>query len=76
MNPVATYLLLNISEKLAQNERTLFTFISNDEPNSMAKYVTEHNTSEEWSIGADLIYDYFSGLFKKRYLMNWFIAFG
>lgn len=66
LNPVATYLLLNISEKLAQNERTLFTFISNDEPNSMAKYVTEHNTSEDWSIGADMIYDYFSGLFKKE----------
>lgn len=29
LNPIAAYLLLNISEKVAQNERTLFTFISN-----------------------------------------------
>lgn len=66
LNPIAAYLLLNISEKVAQNERTLFTFISNDEPHSMARFVTEHTENMEWSIGADLIYDYFSSLFKKE----------
>ncbi len=66
LNPIAAYLLLNISEKVAQNERTLFTFISNDEPNSMARFVSEHTADKEWSIGADLIYDYFSTLFKKE----------
>lgn len=65
MNPVAAYLLLNISEKVAQNERTLFTFISNDEPHSMARFVAEHEKDDPWTIGADLIYDYFSSLFKK-----------
>jgi len=38
MNPVSAYMLLNISEKVAQNERTLFTFISKSEPNSMAPF--------------------------------------
>lgn len=66
LNPIAAYLLLNISEKVAQNERTLFTFISNDEPHSMARFVLEHNSDMEWSIGADLIYDYFSALFRKE----------
>lgn len=66
LNPVAAYLLLNISEKVAQNERTLFTFISNDEPHSMARFVAEHTKEDGWSIGADLIYDYFAGLFKKE----------
>lgn len=66
LNPIASYLLLNISEKVAQNERTLFTFISNDEPHSMARFVEEHTKDKEWSIGADLIYDYFSTLFKKE----------
>lgn len=65
LNPIAAYLLLNISEKVAQNERTLFTFISNDEPHSMARFVSEHTSDKEWSIGADLIYEYFSALFKK-----------
>lgn len=66
LNPIAAYLLLNVSEKAAQNERTLFTFISNDEPHSMARFVMEHSKEMEWSIGADLIYDYFSSLFKKE----------
>lgn len=65
LNPVASYLLLNISEKVAQNERTLFTFISNDEPNSLARYVKEHDGCSAWVVGADLIYDYFAPLFKK-----------
>ncbi|MCI9663316.1 MAG: hypothetical protein HFI46_05485 [Lachnospiraceae bacterium] len=66
LNPIAAYLLLNVSEKIAQNERTLFTFISNDEPHSMARFVSEHSKEMEWSIGADLIYDYFSLLLKKE----------
>lgn len=66
LNPVAAYLLLNISEKVAQNERTLFTFISNDEPHSMARFIKEHTSEQEWSICADLIYDYFEALFKKE----------
>lgn len=72
LNPIAAYLLLNISEKVAQNERTLFTFISNDEPHSMARFVSEHTSDKEWSIGADLIYEYFSALFKKD-VVNEFI---
>lgn len=66
LNPIAAYLLLNISEKVAQNERTLFTFISNDEPHSMARFVAEHTETMGWNIGVDLIYDYFSSLFKKE----------
>lgn len=66
LNPISAYLLLNVSEKVAQNERTLFTFISNDEPHSMARFVSEHTAEKEWSIGADLVYDYFSALFKKE----------
>lgn len=66
LNPIAAYLLLNISEKVAQNERTLFTFISNDEPNSMARFVANHSADSNWGIGADLIYDYFESLFKKE----------
>lgn len=68
LSPVAAYALLNISEKVAQNERTLFTFISKDEPYSMAKYVKEHPTPSagEWIITPDLVYDYFKNIFKKE----------
>lgn len=68
LSPVAAYALLNISEKVAQNERTLFTFISKDEPFSMAKYVKEHPApnAREWIITPDLVYDYFKNIFKKE----------
>jgi len=65
LNPISSYLLLNASEKVAQNERTLFTFISKDEPSSMARYIKNHNNKMQWIITPDLIYDYFKGLFKK-----------
>ncbi len=68
LNPISVYLLLHISEKVGQNERTLFTFISNDEPYSMARLVAGHRADMPWNIGADAIYDYFSGLFKKDML--------
>lgn len=65
LNPISSYMLLNISEKVAQNERTLFTFISKNEPNSMARYIARHNDKMGWLIGADIIYDYFKNIFKK-----------
>lgn len=68
LSPTSAYLLLNVSEKVAQNERTLFTFISKEEQYSMAKYVKDHpsRNGSEWIVSADLIYDYFKGLFKKE----------
>ncbi len=67
LSPTSAYLLLNISEKVAQNERTLFTFISKNEQHSMAEYVDTFNNvlGKSWIISADLIYDYFKALFKK-----------
>lgn len=68
LSPTSVYLLLNISEKVAQNERTLFTFISKDEPNSMVRYINTiaDESGTNWVIGAPLIYDYFQTLFKKE----------
>jgi len=65
LNPISAYILLNISEKVAQNERTLFTFISKYEANSMAKFIKKHNSSMEWIVTADIVYDYFKNIFKK-----------
>ena len=67
LSPTSAYLLLNVSEKVAQNERTLFTFISKNEQYSMAKFVDTFTSTpgKPWIISADLIYDYFKSLFKK-----------
>lgn len=65
LSPISAYLLLNVSEKVAQNERTLFTFISKDEQYSLLNIVRKMDNSSEWILNADAIYDYFKGLFKK-----------
>lgn len=67
LSPTSAYLLLNVSEKVAQNERTLFTFISKDEPYSVARHVNRLKSVDggNWVVGAPLIYDYFKPLFKK-----------
>lgn len=66
LSPVSAYALLNISEKVAQNERTLFTFISKEEPNSMAQFVAGHTFNNEWIVTPDRVYDYFQNMFKKE----------
>ena len=65
LNPLAAYLLIAVSEKVAQNERTLFTFVSGDEPYSLARLVRDPLEKGVWTIGADRIYDYFRDTIKK-----------
>lgn len=63
LHPMTTYTLLNISEKVAQNERTLFTFLSKGEKNSMTQYI---KNSDDKFIYVPLVYDYFREEFKKN----------
>ena len=65
LNPLATYVLPIISEKVAQNERTLFTFISKDEQYTLCDFINKCN--EEKLLEMDIIYDYFENLFKKEF---------
>lgn len=60
LTPVAAVLLLRLCEKIAQNERTVFTFLSNEEPGTVFTKVREGKRSEELYLGADCVYDYFS----------------
>ena len=62
LTPFAALLLTQLSEKIAQNERTIFTFISGKDLNSLAVFVekSEHVAYA----GAGLIYDYFLPLFQ------------
>lgn len=65
LTPITAYLLLNISEKIAQNERTVFTFISGNENNSLINKIRECDEKNENFVGADAIFDYFDILFKQ-----------
>lgn len=63
LTPLAAYFLLSISEKVAQNERTLFTFLSKEEPYSLLWIV--RNQEANRLIGMAEIYDYFASIFRK-----------
>ena len=62
-NPIALYSLIQVSEKVAQNERTLFTFISDNDVNSF-NYFILNNT--DGLLNVSMIYDYFSNLIHNN----------
>lgn len=63
LNPLTVYCLIQLSEKIAQNERTLFTFLTDDDSNGL-KYFIDNNDSGLFQICK--IYDYFKPLFKRE----------
>ncbi|MCX7978397.1 MAG: hypothetical protein N2578_05280, partial [Bdellovibrionaceae bacterium] len=57
LSPVSLYLLPRISARVAQNERSLFSFLSSQEPHALP------SLNKEWITPADL-YDYFEDLMR------------
>lgn len=65
LTPLSAYALLNISELVGQNERTLFTFLAQDGEFTFQDFLRkEHETIE--FITPDYIYTYFEELFRKE----------
>lgn len=62
-NPITVYSLIQLSELVAQNERTLFTFISDTDDNSLNSFI---QTNNDGLFNVDKIYDYFSPLMKRE----------
>lgn len=75
LNPLTVYILIQLSEYVAQNERTLFTFLSDSDENSFNSFIC-NNTSGLFNV--DKIYDYFNNLLQKEetnYIRNiWYRA--
>jgi uncharacterized protein (UPF0297 family) len=65
LHPISTFILPRLSEKVAQNERTLFTFLSADERYTLSAFVKGSKSDFEL-LTPDLIYDYFEPLFRKE----------
>jgi hypothetical protein len=65
LEPFSLFLLPHISEKVAQNERTVFTFLASNQKNTLVSFLNEESGKEFPLITADYIYDYFEALFKK-----------
>lgn len=63
LNPFTVYSLIQLSEIIAQNERTLFTFISDNDDNSFNSFI---NNNETGLFNVDKVYDYFSVLMRRE----------
>lgn len=65
LHPVSTFILPRLSEKVAQNERTLFTFLSAEGTSTLATFLDDYE-NDFTLVTPDRIYDYFEPLFKKE----------
>lgn len=61
MNPYSVYALIQLSEKVAQNERTLFTFLSDSSPYSFSSFISKKG---EGLLNLNIIYDYFAPIIR------------
>ena len=66
LHPVSTFILPRLSERVAQNERTLFTFISAPGNSTLPSFLETYKDDRFELITPDLIYDYFEPLLKKE----------
>lgn len=66
LHPVSMFILPRLSERVAQNERTLFTFLSANGQATLPSFLKQYHDSEFSVVTPDLIYDYFEPLFKKE----------
>lgn len=66
LHPISTFVLPRLSEKVAQNERTLFTFLSAEQKHTLTSFLdTTEGTFP--MLTPDYIYDYFEELFRKEH---------
>lgn len=65
LHPVSSFILPRLSERVAQNERTLFSFLSAPQKNTLPDFL-EKVGDRFPIITPDFIYDYFEPLFKKE----------
>jgi len=65
LHPVSTFILPRLSERVAQNERTLFTFLSANGTTNLPAFL--QNYRDDFTLlTPDKIYDYFEPLFRQE----------
>lgn len=65
LHPVSLFALDKLSKKVAQNERTFFTFLSGKGSNTLYSFLTTTELNEFHIVGIDYIYDYFEYSIKS-----------
>ena len=66
LHPVTTFILPRLSERVAQNERTLFTFLSAKGTSTLSVFLENYHDDCFRVITPDMIFDYFEPLFRKE----------
>lgn len=66
LHPVSTFILPRLSERVAQNERTLFTFLSANGVSTLPAWLEMYDDQAFSLLTPDVIYDYFNPLLKKE----------
>lgn len=70
LHPASLFILPVLSEKVAQNERTIFTFLASDaQSHTLPDFLRSHNFEDEAELSfitPDYLYDYFSPLFEMQ----------
>lgn len=66
LHPVSAFILPRLSERIAQNERTLFTFLSAEGTATLSGFLNNRGGNDFYLVTPDLIFDYFEPLFKKE----------
>ena len=66
LHPVSTFVLPRLSERVAQNERTLFTFLSAKGKETLSAFLDQYDDDGFNLITPDQVYDYFAPLLKKE----------
>lgn len=64
---LSTFILPRLSEKVAQNERTLFTFLSSKQKHTLNSFLDNVDEKDFPLLTPDYLYNYFEPLFKKEH---------
>lgn len=65
LHPITLYALDKLSKKVAQNERTFFTYLVSKEENSLYRFLLRNDLDDFHFVGIDEIYDYFEPSIKS-----------
>lgn len=59
LHPISLFALDKLSRRVAQNERTFFTYLAGRDDNSLWRFLDSHGLDEFHFVGIDEIFDYF-----------------
>lgn len=65
LHPISLFALDRLSKKVAQNDRTFFTFLAGKDEHSLYRFLQRHELDEFHFVGINDIYDYFEPSIKS-----------